>query len=178
MHTFQMGTKFGKYLNLDLDPHPDWRIQNKSTLICKRKHGCKKYFLQSFLIWAITSSYELTKEGFDIHWIRIRHHITANESAKMLENPGKSVLIRMIFVWTKKKLESAVTNSRIYYFTRIHDPSPSILVNANAISVRHHFDVETVNVANSNRVIAPPLHARPGGVVYQHSMLNYFSEWM
>ena len=29
-----------------------------------------------------------------------------NESTKMLENPGKSVLIRMIFVWTKKKKQS------------------------------------------------------------------------
>ena len=66
--------------------------------------------------------------------------------------------------------------SRIHYFTRIHNPSPSIVLNANTISVRHHFDVETVNVANGNNVIARPLHARSGGVVHQHSMLNYFSE--
>ena len=45
-------------------------------------------------------------------------------------------------------------NSRIHYFTCIHNPSPSILVNLNATSVSHHFDVETVNVSNGNRVIA------------------------
>ena len=152
----------GKYLNSDLDPHSDWRIQNKS--IVNVSHGCKKYFLLSFLIRAITntSSYELTKEWFDIHLIWVWHHKTVNESAKMLENPSKSILIGMIFVWTKKKKkkQSSATKSRIHYFTRIHDPSPSIVVNANVISVRHHFDVETVNVANGNRVIAPLLHTR------------------
>ena len=101
LHLFK-AAKFSKYS--DLDPHSDWRIQNKSTLICKRKYGCKKYFLQSFLIRTITGSYELTK-GFDIglHWIRIRHHITVNGSAKMLENPGKSVLICSDFCLNQKK---------------------------------------------------------------------------
>ena len=82
---FTLGFNFGKYLNSDLDPHPHWWIQNKSTV--NVSHGCKKYFLQSFLIRAITntSSYALTKEGFDIHLIRIRHHITVHESAMMRE---------------------------------------------------------------------------------------------
>ena len=61
--------------------------------------GARNIFFQVFQRAIInTCPYELTKEGFDIHLIRIRHHITVNESAKMLENPGKSILIRMIFV--------------------------------------------------------------------------------